>query len=158
MTEPQPGTAMLLSVLNHTRSDLARADLTALAGPALLAAFAQAITQIGGIPPIVLPFLMTAAAAGAGVIAAACVVIWPRRINITPTTPGSWLHARTVASTAALLAAYGAATVEEINAEQLLELADVAHRKWTAVRWMLPPLGAAVAVLLAALVVGLSHG
>lgn len=157
-TDQQRGTAMLLPVLDHTRSDLARADLTALAGPGLLAAIAQAITQLGSIPPVVLPWLAAAAVFAVATFAAACVVIWPRRINITLTTPGSWLHARAVASTAALLAAYQAATVEEITAEQLLELAGVAHRKWTAVRWMLPPLGATIAVLLVALVVGLAHG
>ena len=156
-TDQQPGTAMLLPVLEHTRADLGRADLTALAGPALLAAIAQGVTQLGTIPPAVRPCLMTAAVFATGVLIAACVAIWPRRINVTTTTPGSWLHARSAADTTTLLAAYRADSFEEITAEQLHELAAVAHRKWTAVRWMLAMLLGVVETLLIALMIGLAQ-
>ncbi len=51
MAGQQSGTAMLLPVLDHTRSDLARADLTALAGPRHVAAAEYMVrAELDGLP------------------------------------------------------------------------------------------------------------
>jgi len=86
-------------------------------------------------------------------LAASCAVIYPRRINAKPGMPGSFVHARFMPSTQSLLDAFGVASAEYLTAEQLRALAGTAHRKWTAVRWMLAPAVSTVLVLFAALIV-----
>lgn len=151
MTDQPPGTALLPAVLEHTRSDIARADLTALGCVGALIALGTMITQINSLPANVLPWLASATIPATGVLTAACTAMWPRRINSTPTWPGSWVHAHATQSLDELLGSYLPFTADEIAAEQLHALAAVAHRKFTAVRIMLPLLGATIAVLLAAL-------
>lgn len=151
MTDQPPGTALLPAVLEHTRQDLARADLTALGYVAALIALGTMITQINSIPAHVLPWLAAACLPAAGVVAAAIWAMWPRRINHTPDRPGSWVHARSTQSVDELLGSYLPYSADEIAAEQLHVLATVAHRKFRAVRIMLPLLGATITILLAAL-------
>jgi hypothetical protein len=151
VTDQPPGTALLPTVLEHTRQDMARADLTALGCAAALIALGTMITQINGIPASALPWLAAACLPAAGVLAAACWAMWPRHINGTPAMPGSWVHARTIGSVDELIGSYLPWAVEEITAAQTKALAAVAHRKFTAVRIMLPLLGLTIVILLAAL-------
>lgn len=72
MTDQTSSTTLLPTVLEHTRADLARADLTAIGCVAALIALGTMITQINGIPAAVLPWLAAACLPAAGVIAAAC--------------------------------------------------------------------------------------
>lgn len=150
MTDQPPGTTLLPAVLEHTRHDLARADLTALGCVAALIALGTMITQISGIPASVLPWLAAACLPAAGVLAAACAAMWPRGIDATNAGAGSWIHAR-AKGCPQLIDDYIDTPAAAIAAAQLWALANVTHRKFRAVRIMLPLLGLTVVILLAAL-------
>lgn len=146
---------MLPVTHEHTRNDLNRADLTSLGCVAALIGLSQAITNLSSIPHAVYPFLEMAAVFASGVVGATIWTLWPRRINCSPRMPGSWLHARRAETGSELVEVYARRSAAEISAGQVLALAPVAHRKWMAVRVVLPLFAAVIATLLVALIVGL---
>lgn len=140
----------------HIRQELDRANLTALGCVGLLFGLAGAITQISSIPRVVYPYLVIAAVLSAGVMGTLAWVLWPRGIDQKPELPGSWPHARRFTTEKDLIAAYVKYSAAHIVAGQVLALAPTTHRKWAAVRVMLPLTGSVVVVLLIALIVGLT--